>query len=354
MKRIALSNRWIIRVCLGITGLSGLLFFQACAIPPPERISTVRKDPFHDVPRVYRLKALQNERENNLSMAILCWHIVKSFRPEDPEATAEITRLRSLAQAETQKHYVQGLEYLKEKRAGAARDELITALFFSPDDRKILDALERKIIPPDSVTYRVASGDNDASIARQIYHDPGKSFLVAYFDNSKNTDSPQPGELLHLPIIEPAPVAEKPRSVTSVEKAQALFKAKKYEEAISLAEDIVAYGPSTEARDIINASYYTLALQEFRSGHLPEALKRFTMVNGNYEKTLDYIRRIRNQLHVMADYHYKKGVRYFVDEKLEKAIAEWKTTLRLNPEDARAQADLEKALTMLKNLNGIR
>jgi tetratricopeptide (TPR) repeat protein len=354
MKSISRSNRWIIKRRLGIAVLLGVLFFQACALPPPEKISTVRKDPFLDVPRVYRLKALQNERENNLSMAILCWHIVKSFRPENPEATAEIDRLRSLAQAEAQKHYVQGLDYLKEKRADAARDELLLALFFNPDDRKVLDVLEKNMVPPDSVTYRVASGDSDTSIARKIYHDPGKSFLVAYFDNSSNTGSPPPGEILHLPIIGPAPVAEKPRSVTSVEKAQALFKAKKYEEAISLAEDIVAYGPSTEARDIINASYYTLALQEFRSGHLPEALKLFTMVNGNYEKTLDYIRRIRNQLHVMADYHYKKGVRYFVDEKLEKAIAEWKTTLRLNPEHARAQADIEKARTMLKNLNGIR
>jgi tetratricopeptide (TPR) repeat protein len=355
MKRIFRSNRRTITVRLGMTALLGVLFFHACALPPPpEKIPPVRKDPFRDVPREYKLRALQNERKNNLSMAILCWHIVKSFKPGDLEATAEINRLRSLAQAESKKHYLQGLDYLKEKKGDAARNEFLLALFFNPDDRKILDPLEKDLLPPDSIAYRVTKGDNDTSIARKVYHDPGKSFLVAYFDNANNTDSPAPGELLHLPIIEPAPVPEKPKSVTLVQRAQTLLKAKKYKEAISLAEDVVAYGPSTEARHIINASYYTLAVREFRSGHLPEALKLFAMVNGNYEKTSDYIRRIRNQLHVMADYHYKKGVRYFVDEKLEKAIAEWKTTLRLNPEHARARADLEKARTMLKNLNGIR
>jgi tetratricopeptide (TPR) repeat protein len=353
MKRISRSKRWIVKVCLGMTALSGVVFFQACALPPPKKISTVSKDPFHNVPRVYRLKAKQHESEQNLPMAILCWHIIEGFRPGDPEATAEIKRLRSLARAESKKHYVQGLEYLKEKRTDAARDELLTALFFTPDDRSILDSIERDLAPPDSITYRVHNGDNDVSIARKIYHDPGKSFLVAYFSNQTSTDSPTPGELLHLPIIEPAPVVKKPRSVTSVQRAQALFEAKKYQEAISLAEDVVAYGPSTTARHIINGSYYALGLQEFRAGHLSEAMKLFTMVDRDYKQTPDYIRKIRNQVHVMANYHYQKGVRYFVDEKLEKAIAEWEATLRLNPAHLKARADLKKARTMLDNLHGI-
>jgi len=141
--------------------------------------------------------------------------------------------------------------------------------------------------------------------------------------------------------------------VTSIQKARALFKKKKYREAISLAENIVAYGPSSAARDIMNGSYYALAIQQFQAGHLLEAGKLFAMVNRDYGQTSDYMRRIKNQLRVRADYHYKKGVQYFVDEKLMKAISEWETTLRLNPEHARARAELKKARTMLKTLNGL-
>jgi tetratricopeptide (TPR) repeat protein len=334
--------------------LAGMLFIQACALPPSKEMPIVQKDPFRDVPRLYRLKARQNERENNLPMAVLCWRIVDSFRPGDTEAAKEIGRLRSLSQTEAQKHYLLALKYSEDKRTDAVQNELLKALFYSPDNRQTRAFLEKSFSQPDFIPYRVKNSDNDASIARNVYHDAEKGFLVAYFSDSSDPDSLTPGELLHLPIIEPAPVVKKPQSVTSVQKAQDLFKAKKYQEAISLAENIVAYGPSTTARDIINASYYALGLQEFRAGHFSEAMKFFTMVNRDYEQTGDYIRRIRNQLHVMADYHYKKGVHYFVDEKLEKAIAEWKTTLRLNPEHGKARADLEKARTMLKNLNEIK
>ena len=345
---------WVARVCPGLVFLLGILFFQACAPPPPSReIPVVRKDPFHNILPIYRLKARQSENAQDLPMAIFCWHIVESFRPDDSEAKAEIQRLSSRAWAEAQKHYARGLKYLQEKRNRKARDDMLMALFYNRDDRNALDVLQKDFFPPETKPYHVKKGDTNLSIASKLYHDPKKEFLVAYFSDSGNSNSPAPGEILRLPIVESAPPAKKPRPVTSIQRAQTLLKKKKYREAISLAENIVAYGPSSAARKVINASYYALAMDAFHSGRLPEAMKLFGMVNSDYEKTSDYIRRIANQLRVRADYHYKKGVHYFLDEKLAKAISEWEITLRLNPEHAKARADLKKARTMLKNLNGM-
>lgn len=348
------NHQWIAGTCSALVFFLGMLFFQACAPPPPSRkIPAAHKDPFRAVPPVYARKAMQMEKARDLPMAIFCWHIVGSFRPDDPRPKAEIERLSSEALAEAQKHYTRGLKYSQEKKTALARDEFLKALFYNRDDRKSLAFLQKDLFPPEAVAYRVKKGDTDLSIAKKLYHDPKKSFLVAYCSGSGSMGSPVPGKILSLPIIEPAPPVKEAKPVTSIQKARALFKKKKYREAISLAENIVAYGPSSAARDIINGSYYALAMEEFRAGRFLEAKTLFAMVNRDYKQTSDYMRSIKNQLRVRADYHYKKGIQYFVEEKLAKAVSEWETTLRLNPEHAKARAELKKARTMLKNLNGL-
>jgi tetratricopeptide (TPR) repeat protein len=332
----------------------GILLFQACATaPPPPETPVVLKDPFRAVPLTYRTRARQYEKSGNLPLASLCWHIVESFRPGDREAAANTARLRSTLEKDAEQSYVKGVAYFNKKETGAAQNDFLMALFYNPDHMMALDYLEDKLSPPDFITYRIQKGDTPVSVARKLYRDREKKFMVAYFNNSGDTDAMKPGDLLELPILEPAPSPKKAPAKTLVQEAQSLFKAGKYREAISLAENIVAYGPSSAARKVINASYYALAMDAFHSGRLPEAMKLFGMVNSDYEKTSDYIRRIRNQLRVRADYHYKKGAQYFVDENLAKAIFEWEITLRLNPEHAKARADLKKARTMLKNLNGM-
>lgn len=354
MRQNATDNHWwAATACPGLVFLLGILFFQACALPPPREVPVVPKDPFLNVLPIYTQKARRSEKARDLPMAIFCWHIVETFRPDDPEAKAEIQRLSSDAQAEAQKHCVRGLQYIQEKKTGEATDEFLMALFYRPDDRETLDFLEKSLSPPETIPYRVKEGDTNLSIATTLYQDPKKSFLVACFTGSGDMNSPAPGEILNLPIIESAPPVKKPGLVTSIQKAQALFEKKEYREAISLAENIVAYGPSKAAMDILNGSYYALAVQEYQANRLLEARKLFGMVNPDYQTTSDYIRRITNQLRVRADYHYKKGIQYFVDEKLAKAISEWEATLRLDPEHTRARAELNKARTMLKNLNGM-
>lgn len=57
--------------------------------------------------------------------------------------------------------------------------------------------------------------------------------------------------------------------------------------------------------------------------------------------------RIQNKLNQKAEYHYKKGVKYFVDEKLDAAIAEWEETIRLNPEHRNGRNSLKQAKDLL-------
>ncbi len=347
-------RRGIVKTCSALLLLSGLLFCQACAPPPPPpKVPVVRKDPFQTVPQTLILKAGESEKVGDFPKALSYWHLVQDFRPQDPQVKAETQRVSLRALEESRKHYTQAVEYSRQKKQHLARNEFLLALYFNPDDKKALRALREDLFPREVIVYRAKEGDTGRSIAKEIYHDPKKDFLVDYFSSSGSTTSLKPGEIVRLPIIERAPAIQKSHSMTSIQKARALFEKKEYEEAISLAENIVAYGPSAAAREIINGSYYALALKEYRAGHLPEAEKLFKRVTGSFRQTADYLQRIRNQLRVRADYHYKKGAHYFVDEKLAKAISEWEITLRLNPNHAKARADLKKARTMLKSLNGM-
>jgi len=204
MRQNATNNhRWIARTCPGLLFFLGILFLQACAPPPPSRvIPVVRKDPFRAVPSVYARKARQMEKVQDLPRAIFYWHIIESFRPDDSRAKAEMQRLSSKARTEAQKHYARGLKYFQEKKTGPARDEFLMALFYNRTDRRSLAFLQRDLFPPDAVAYRVKKGDTDLSIAKKVYHDPKKSFLVAYLSGSGDAGSPAPGELLNLPIID--------------------------------------------------------------------------------------------------------------------------------------------------------
>ena len=67
----------------------------------------------------------------------------------------------------------------------------------------------------------------------------------------------------------------------------------------------------------------------------------------NAGEILDYLEK---QLQSQAGIHYKKGVKYFLDEELDKAIREWEKTLQLNPEHLEAKRDLEKTRRLLEKL----
>lgn len=331
------------------------LILPACAGPPVvEKRPVAPKNPFNVFPKEYRLKAREYEQAHELRMALFSWRIVASFRPKNLEASNKIVQLRSELAADAEGHYSRGVQYFREKRIREARNEFLKALACNPDLEKAVDFLKDKINPPDFMIYRVRTGDSDATIAKEVYHDPKLGFLIAYFNPLKQGKGLEPGRSIRLPVIEPAPEPKKTLAETPLQKARALFRAKEYRKAIALAENIIAYGPSKDASDIVNGSYYALAVSEFDAGNFVESFKLFRRVDKYYSDTGSYMERLRKKLQMMANAHFKKGMQFFLNEKLRKAIGEWEITLQLDPAHPRARADLEKARTMLKNLQEIK
>jgi tetratricopeptide (TPR) repeat protein len=172
----------------------------------------------------------------------------------------------------------------------AARKEFLIALTYNPGHVQALDFLKHKLIDPDYIIYETKGGDTLRKIAQQIYRDPEKEFLIAYFNELLEIKNPlESGMTLRLPILASAWMAKPTYSEEVLRKSDS--------------------PPKT--------------------------------------------RKLGVKLQDQAEVHYAKGIRHFLAEELDKAIEEWEETLRLNPDHPNAKRDLQKARRMLETLRKI-
>lgn len=349
------------------------------AMPPPAEPPVVVKpapraeDPFAVFPEIFRGKAQSEERQGNLRMALLHWGVVRAFLPEDPEASGRVTALEREIRSVADGHLRQGKEKYREMKYEDARREFVAALTYDPFLEEAADYLKHRLARPDSRTYVTKEGDTPKSVAREIYNDPGKDFLVAYFNGLDAGASMRPGTRLTLPLLDipmagtargpvpaqppvyvPAPARPPARPAypdDSLEKARASFRAGEYQKAAALAEQALERSPaSREARDLRNAAYYQLGTDYLRKQEYANSLRMFRRVDASYRDQKDMVARVESRLRREAERHYAAGLKRFLAEDLEGAVQEWETTLKLDPAHPKAKKDMERARRMLEQV----
>ena len=249
---------------------------------PPEK-----EDLFRGVPEQYRAKAIEREKAGELQQALFAWKIVHGFNPDDAESSQKIQALTKQTQALADSHFRKGVEFLGRNAQHAARRELLMALVYNPEHREALEYLRQKAVDPDVTVYEVKQGDTVAAIAQKIYRDPGKDFVVAYFNDLGSTDQLRPGAALRLPVIDAEPKADVKTEPRAQPKAASKTK------------------PAPPA--------------------------------SSYDKA-------------GAETHYRKGLQYYLAENLQGAVKEWEEALRLDPEHPSARRDIEKARRLIETL----
>ncbi len=321
---------------------------------PVQEKPVVEKDPFEAFPGKYRIKAVEFERKQELGKALLSWQVVHRFKPEDRESAERIKTLDARIHGEANRHFLLGLDYYGRNSIQAARKEFLTALAYDPEHGQALDYLEHKLNEPDFIMYETKEGDTLSRVAKAIYHGSDEDFLIVYFNDLDRNDRLTPGMVLKLPNIESARVVKASYAEEMSNEAKSLFRAKKYEKAVSLAEKILEYDPSNnEANDLKNASYYQLGTLLFQKKEYRDSLRMFKKVDIGFKNVRERVASLEKYLkdeQGRAEEHYNEGVRLFLAEKLDGAIKEWEETLRLDPQHLRAKRDLEKARRLKENL----
>jgi len=315
---------------------------------------------------IYRNKALDYEKAEEILKAIEMWKIVSVFSPADREAVKKIDDLQKLADSAAENHFKKGVTYFQNGAGASARKEFLLTLLFNPDHAAALDYLKNKLTGEDYIQHVVIKGETLQSISQKYYNDPKKDFLVAYFNDLDMKTKLVPGTSLKIPILEllthgqaleeeEAPAAEpeeQPVKTADIEelrnKGMELLNAKKYLDAIEVAESVLKYNSNDRvALNLINESNYQLGKISREKKNYEEALKYFSKVYPGYRDVKDL--KITTQ-NLIAESHYKKGVKFYLNEQVELAIREWEETLKLNPKHPRAIKDIEKSQKLLKQI----
>ena len=326
----------------------------------------IEKDPFSDFSERYRLKAREDEKKGDLPKALKGWEVVKSFLPTDAEAGEKIAQLNKQIPAAADRHFQKGLALFQSHSYASARKELLLTLYLKPDHAEAIQYLKQKMAGEDSITYKVKKGDTIKGVARKIYEDPQKDFLIAYFNGLKIDGPIEPPMILKIPFLDPAPakrtsipskMAADPIPEIAMETKEILRKARttyqegNYQESAALTEKILEYDPANkETHELMNASYYQWGKQLSQERKYNEALKAFQRVDAGYKDVSFQLDHNRRQL---AEIHYIKGVKFFIGEEIEKAIQEWESTLALEPNHPNAKKDIENGRHLLQKLKKI-
>jgi tetratricopeptide (TPR) repeat protein len=325
----------------------------------------ISPEPFSDI---YRKKAINYEKAEEFLKAIEMWKIFSSLTPADRETVKKIEELQRQADTAAASHFNRGVAHYQKGAAALARKEFLLTLLYNPDHKAALDYLKNKLTGEEPTQYVVKKGDTLPSIAQKFYNDPQKDFLISYFNNIDKQTSLVPDMNLIIPILEisePEKPKEEYDSTPEEEealpaadiagllaKATGFLNAKKYRDAIPAAENILKYeSTNSAALNILNAANYELGKIANTARKYPEALKYFSKVNPGYRDVKNVIIKTQN---LLAEVRYNAGVKFYVSEKIEQAIREWKETLVLNPKHPRAGRDIENAQNLLKKIQKLK
>ncbi len=339
---------------------------------PAEPPSPVVKDPFSTFLEECRNGAITYEKNGELVKALQSWEILGSFTPTDDEVAKRIASLKAETARIADLHFKQGLSFYQRNSAVAARKEFLVALYYNPGHKEALNYLKEKLPGEDYVLYRAKGGETLKEIAKKTFNDPNKDFLIAYFNGLRIETKLAPGSTLRIPILESpkAKAAIDTKGTTMdmdtgidakeisteaekmLSKAFVSYNAKNYKEAVSRSEKVLEYDPANkQARNLIIESYYQTGKLLIQRKQYQQALDTFGRVDSGYKDVKESIAFAKKQL---AGEHYLRGVKYFTDEEVEKAIKEWEATLTLDPNHPKAKKDIDNANVLLQKLKEIK
>lgn len=333
------------------------LLLNGCALKQPGPVFD--KSAFRTLPEKYRQMATEYEKKGQLREALLSWWVVDSFASHDPAAEKKINNLKKKVRQKSEDHFQRGESFYKQGALSDARRQFLVTLTYEPEHKEALDYLQNKLQNPLFHSYWVQEGDSLKSVARKTYADPGGESLIMAFNDLGRGDELTAGTRLKILILDDnfpnraefssLPVADntlqlEPRrqkkKVVAAVKAQAatdvaVVKAAK-DKKDDFFKDAVKY---RQARELLDKEEYYQALLVLRT------------IDRKFRDVKRLIASTEVFLQQEADAHYRKGISYFLAEKLEMAIREWEAVLLFNPNHLKAKKDLKNARRLLEKMN---
>lgn len=339
----------------------------------------------------HRQQAEILERDGQLRRAAEEWKIVLTIAPADSRARESLRVLQARIDEQVAARLDEGRKALARGVQIEARRKFLAALALDPGNRAAFDALQSSTREVEFVTHTVRAGDTLSGLAQRYYGDRSRSEVI--WETNQLPPNPRlaPGTTLKIPEIpgvpfvhpearrEPPPVAAvptpdvprpgpapSPAAPTGpaakdepappevnplLAEAREALERSDYPDAIGNVDKYLASKPGDrEGLTIKKQALYGQAKSQMDAKQYSESLHSFTLLTRlqpDYEDAPALLKQARAR---SIEQHYTQGVRFYREEKLKDAIAEWRVVLEMDPAHANARRNIDQAERLLRGL----
>lgn len=325
----------------------------------------------------HRQKAEALERDGHLRRALEEWKIALTIDPEDSTAREGRKKLEGQIERAISDRIQQGREALGRGAHLEARRHFLAALALDPANKVAFEALRTEVKEIRFLTHTVRRGETLATIAERYYGDRSRSEVIW----ETNQLPPNPKlvagltlkipEIPGVPFVHPearqerqrqdAPAQEAGRPTIPKEEttevhptlhhAKEALEKREYAVALADVEKFLADNPRhADGLDLKKAVLYQQGKAQYDQKKYEDSYRTLTQLAKlapNYQDSASLLRQARVGL---IQEHYNEGIRLYREEKLEEAIAQWRTVLVYDPDHANAKKNIEQAERLLRGL----
>jgi len=262
----------------------------------------------------------------------------------------------------------------------AARRSFLGVLALDPENRAAFEALREQTPDVEGLPHIVRTGDTLAGLAQQYYGNRALGEVIAEANRLAPNARLAAGTQLKIPevpgvaLIRPGARKDPPRaplpgpgappatpaSVPREEppevnpllvEARESLERQDYATALGDADRLLASTPNNaEAQGLKRSALYGLGKTQYDQKQYKDSyatLGQLVKLAPNHEDAAKLLRQSRSRL---IDDHFGRGIRYYREERLPEAIAEWKAVLEIDPQHIAARKNLEQSERLLKSL----
>jgi tetratricopeptide (TPR) repeat protein len=338
----------------------------------------------------HRQQAEALTRDGQLRRAAEEWKIALTITPGDAQAREALAALQArIAQAVTER-LEGGRKALARGVQVEARRQFLIALALDPGNRAAFDALQNTTREVEFINHTVRAGDTLTALAQRYYGDRSRAEVIWETNHLPANPRLAPGTTLKIPeipgvpfvhpearrpppVVAAVPTPDVPRPAPApgpggpsaapgkeesppevnplLEEAREAYERRDYSDALVTVDRFLTSKPGDrEGVTLKKQALYGQAKDQMEARQYQESIQsltRLARLQPDYEDTPVLLRQARTRL---IEQHYTQGVRYYREEKLREAIAEWRIVLEMDPGNANARRNIDQAEKLLRGL----
>lgn len=382
---MAVGRGWLAAAALGLALGGCASLTPSTPSAPGAGAAPIARDP---LAARHRQQAEALERDGQLRRAAEEWKIVLTITPGDARARESLRALQARIDQAVAERLDEGRKALARGVQVEARRKFLTALALDPSNRAAFDALQSDTREVEFLTHTVRAGDTLTALAQRYYGDRSRGEVI--WETNQLPPNPRlaPGTTLKIPEIpgvpfvhpearrpapavaavptpdvpRPSPTPSAPAAPSTKEEftpevnpllaeAREALERSDYPDAIATVDKFLSGKPGDrEGLTLKKQALYGQAKSQMDARQYPESiqsLNQLARLQPDYEDAPSLLRQARTRI---IEQHYTQGVRFYREEKLKEAIAEWRVVLEMDPSNANARRNIDQAEKLLRGL----